>query len=208
MTLTGTLTTDTPTADTPLPTKVVTFTIGSGSTAQSCSGHTDTNGDVSAPSPSVDQPDERRPSPRASPATTTTPRPSTTTPADGHRTDHRSWSTPLPATMPTPPPCRACSPTRSPTRHPQRAGHAHAQRHETCTATTDATGTASCPVTPGETGWHLPADGSFGGDATLPLQLTSSTGRRTSSSPWRRRALLHGRHDRAKRAAAHVSRAC
>src|ERR1700684_3283618 len=47
VTLSGTLTTDTPTTGTPLPTKVVTFTIGSGGTAQSCSGTTDTSGDVS-----------------------------------------------------------------------------------------------------------------------------------------------------------------
>ncbi len=55
-TLSGTLTTDTPTAGTPLPTKVVTFTIGSGGTAQSCSGTTDTSGDVSCTIQTVDQP--------------------------------------------------------------------------------------------------------------------------------------------------------
>ena len=56
VTLGGTLTTDTPTSDTPLPTKVVTFTIGSGTTAQSCSGTTDANGNASCTIATVDQP--------------------------------------------------------------------------------------------------------------------------------------------------------
>ena len=55
-TLSGTLTTDTPTTGTPLPTKVVTFTIGSGTTAQSCSDTTDANGDASCTIATVDQP--------------------------------------------------------------------------------------------------------------------------------------------------------
>ena len=44
ITLSGNLTTNTPTTGTPLPTKVVTFTIGSGSTAQSCNATTDGTG--------------------------------------------------------------------------------------------------------------------------------------------------------------------
>ena len=56
LTLSGTLTTNSPTEDTPLPTKVVTFTIGSGSTAQSCSMVTDPNGNASCTITSVDQP--------------------------------------------------------------------------------------------------------------------------------------------------------
>ena len=48
-TLSGTLTTDTPTTGTPLPTKVVTFTVGSGTTAQSCSGTTDASGRCQLP---------------------------------------------------------------------------------------------------------------------------------------------------------------
>ena len=61
ITLSGTLTTDTPTPGTPLPTKVVTFTIGSGSTAQSCSGTTDANGNVSCTIATVDQPSGTEP---------------------------------------------------------------------------------------------------------------------------------------------------
>ena len=61
VTLSGTLTTDNPTSGTPLPTKVVTFTIGSGSTAQSCSGTTDVNGNVSCTIATVDQPSGTEP---------------------------------------------------------------------------------------------------------------------------------------------------
>ena len=59
VTLTGTLNTDTPTPDTPLPTKVVTFAIGSGPTQQSCSDTTDASGSVSCTITSVDQPTTR-----------------------------------------------------------------------------------------------------------------------------------------------------
>ncbi len=61
VTLSGTLTTDNPTPGTPLPTKVVTFTIGSGSTAQSCSDTTDVNGNVSCTIATVDQPSGTEP---------------------------------------------------------------------------------------------------------------------------------------------------
>ena len=61
VTLSGTLTTNNPTSGTPLPTKVVTFTVGSGSTAQSCSGTTDVNGNVSCTIATVDQPSGTEP---------------------------------------------------------------------------------------------------------------------------------------------------
>ena len=47
---------------------------------------------------------------------------------------------------------------------------------ETCTGTTDSTGTASCTITPGEPAATYTLSGSFGGDTTLPLQLTPSSG--------------------------------
>jgi hypothetical protein len=47
MALSGTLTTDDPSAGTALPGKVVTFTVGSGGSAQSCSGTTDPTGSAS-----------------------------------------------------------------------------------------------------------------------------------------------------------------
>ncbi len=72
---------------------------------------------------------------------------------------------------------------------------------ETCTATTDATGTASCPITPGEAAATYTLAGSFGGDTTLPLQLTPSSGygalRRHARGD---RADLHRRHRRPRTA--------
>ena len=56
ITLSGTLTNETSAPTSSLPTKVVTFTIGSGSTAQSCNAVTDANGNVSCTIPSLDQP--------------------------------------------------------------------------------------------------------------------------------------------------------
>jgi hypothetical protein len=51
--------------------------------------------------------------------------------------------------------------------------------NETCTVKTDATGTASCSLTPSEPQGTYPLTGSFAGDATLPLELTSSNGAST-----------------------------
>ena len=47
---------------------------------------------------------------------------------------------------------------------------------ETCTGTTDTTGTASCTITPGEAAATYQLTGTFGGDSTLPLQLTPASG--------------------------------
>ena len=45
---------------------------------------------------------------------------------------------------------------------------------ETCTGTTDATGTASCPITPGEPAATYTLTGTFAGDSTLPLELMAT----------------------------------
>ena len=50
---------------------------------------------------------------------------------------------------------------------------------ETCTGTTDTTGTASCFVTPGEASGTYPLTGTFGGDATASPHLLASTGSNT-----------------------------
>ena len=50
---------------------------------------------------------------------------------------------------------------------------------ETCTGTTDTTGTASCFVTPGEASGTYPLTGTFGGDATASPHLLGSTGSNT-----------------------------
>ena len=55
MNLSGVLTTDDPSAGTALPAKLVTFTLGTGGTAQSCSGTTDATGTASCTIASVNQ---------------------------------------------------------------------------------------------------------------------------------------------------------
>jgi hypothetical protein len=55
MTLSGTLTTDDPSPGTPLPGKTVVFTLGSGGSAQSCSGTTDASGSAFCTIASVSQ---------------------------------------------------------------------------------------------------------------------------------------------------------
>jgi hypothetical protein len=176
VTLSGTLTTDTPTTGTPLPTKVVTFTIGSGTTAQSCSGTTDANGNVSCTIATVDQPQTAvsitssfagdsydTPATTTTPATVTEPTTLTVNPATSAYSNGTTVSGVL---------------TDSVTNAPIAGEPVTFQLNgtETCTATTDATGTASCTITPGEPAATYTLTGTFGGDSTLPLQLTSSTG--------------------------------
>jgi hypothetical protein len=47
-------------------------------------------------------------------------------------------------------------------------------RSETCTGTTNASGVASCPVTPGEAAGNYTLSGSFAGDSGLPGRCTAS----------------------------------
>ena len=176
ITLSGTLTTNTPSSGTPLPTKVVTFTVGSGTTSQSCNAVTDSNGNVSCTIASLDQ-------------TQTDVTVSSTFSGDSYDTPS-TVSTPATVTEPT---ILTVSPTTSDysdtinvlavlTDANTNAPIANEtvtltlNNTETCTATTDASGTASCPITPGEPAATYTLTGSFGGDSTLPLQLTSSTG--------------------------------
>ena len=46
---------------------------------------------------------------------------------------------------------------------------------ETCTGTTDSDGVASCPITPGESTGTYSVSGTFIGDTTQPVPLTTST---------------------------------
>ena len=176
ITLSGTLTTSTPTTGTPLPTKVVTLTIGTGSSAQSCSGTTDENGDVSCTIATVDQPSGSEPI-TASFA------------GDVYDTAANAAST-LSVTEPTTLTVNAGSGSyNSPTTvsgilTDSNTGLPIANEPvtltvngtQTCTATTNTSGVASCDVTPGEASGTYTLTGSFGGDTTLPLQLTGSKG--------------------------------
>jgi hypothetical protein len=175
-TLSGTLTTDTPTSGTPLPTKVVTFTIGSGGTAQSCSGTTDGSGDVSCTVPTVDQPQTAEtvtstfagdayntPVTVTAPITVTEPTTLTVNPGTGNYSEPTTVSGVLQDTI-----------TNTPI-----VGEPVTfvlDGTETCTGTTDATGTASCSIAPGEPAATYTVTGSFGGDTTQPLQLIPSNG--------------------------------
>jgi hypothetical protein len=175
-TLTGTLTTGTPTPDTPLPTKVVTFTIGSGTTSQTCSGTTDTNGDAQCTIASVDQ--------------TISDVPITTSFGGDNYDTTTSTTTSAVVSEPTSLLVKTATSnyadatmvsgilTDSVTNAPiaNEPVTLVLNGHETCTATTDVTGTASCSITPGEQAGTYSLTGGFGGDNTLPLQLLPSTG--------------------------------
>ena len=175
-TLSGTLTTDTPTSGTPLPAKVVTFTIGSGTTAQSCSGTTDENGNVTCAVPTVDQPQTAETVTSSfagdaydtvatanTPITVTEPTTLTVNPATSPYSDTTTVSGVL---------------TDTNTNAPISGEPVTFQLNgiETCTGTTDATGTASCSITPGEQAATYTVTGTFTGDSTVPLQLNPSNG--------------------------------
>ena len=184
LTLTGTLTTDTPTTGTPLPTKVVTLTIGSGSTAQSCSGTTDANGNVTTNNgqvlgctiPTVDQPASNEPitasfngdvyDTSASVTTSATVTEPTTLTVNAATNDYSDATT-------------VSGVLKDAVTNAPISGEAVTlllNGSESCTATTDATGTASCSITPGEPAGTYPLTGSFAGDTALPLQLMASNG--------------------------------
>ena len=172
ITLTGTLT-DT-TTNTPLPTKVVTLTLGS----QSCSGTTDANGNVSCPIPTVSQTVSSVPITATftgdtydTPVSITTPTPATVfeptslsvNTATSDFADQTLVSGVLTDTV-----TNAVIPGEKVT--------FSLNGTETCSAMTDATGTATCPITPGEQAATYTLKATFAGDSTLPLQLMGTNG--------------------------------
>ena len=88
----------------------------------------------------------------------------------------------------------------------RRAGDPHPERHETCTATTDATGTASCSITPSEAAGHLLADRQLRRRLhARRLQLTPSNGSANFVVTLEETTLSYtGADDGAERAAAHA----
>ncbi len=175
VTLTATLTTDNPSAGTPLNGQLVTINLG----AQSCNGMTQPDGTVSCTIPTVAQ--------TVSNVTVT---------ADYTGSDFQA-----PASLPTPVPVVVTEPTSLSVKGgPADYGDATTvsgtltdtlttapivgekltlslNGTDTCTTTvpTDATGTASCTITPSETAGTYLLTGSFGGDAGQPLELMAST---------------------------------
>ncbi len=175
ITLTGNLTTNTPTSGTPLPTKVVTFTIGSGSTAQSCSGTTDANGNVSCTIATVDQPASSEPitagfagdsydttANATSTLSVTEPTVLTVSPASGPY----SGSTTVTGTL-------TDAVTNAPIANEPVTFTVNGAVY--CTGTTNSSGIATCSATPTEGAGTYTLTGTFGGDTTLPLQLTGTT---------------------------------
>ena len=175
VTLSGTLTTDNPTTGTPLTTKVVTITIGSGSTAQSCSGTTDANGNVSCTVATADQPSGTEP------IDATFAGDSYDTPATA--TSSLSVTEPTVLTVNPATITYGGSTTVSGTLTDSNLNQPIANEPvtftvngaETCTGTTDSTGLASCPVAPGESTGTYTVTGTFTGDTTQPVPLTTST---------------------------------
>ena len=173
VTLSGTLTTDTPTPGTPLPAKPVTLTLGT----QSCTDMTDINGNASCSIPQVDQTVSAVPETVSfggdvfnSPASTTTsavvtePTTLTVHSATGDFADATNVYGVLTDTN-----------TGAPiSGEPVKLT---LDGNENCTAMTDVTGTASCSLTPTESAASYPLTGSFLGDATsVPLEFMSSNG--------------------------------
>ena len=176
VTLSGTLTSDNPNSGTPLPTKVVTLTIGSGSTAESCSGTTDANGDVSCAVPTVDQPSATEP------INATFAGDSYDTPATA--TSSLSVTEPTVLTVNPATVTYGGSITVSGTLTDSNLNQPVANEPvdftvnntETCTGTTDSSGLASCTITPGESTGTYTVSGTFTGDTAQPVPLTTSTG--------------------------------
>ena len=175
-TLSGTLTSDVPTPDTPLTNQVVSFSVGSGPTTQTCSGTTDYAGNVDCNISPVDQPvsdtsviASYQGGPYDSSVTVTSPITVTepTTLTVHSSTGDYSDATTVTGVL-----------TDSVTNRPISGESVTLtlDGNEACTATTDATGTASCSVTPSEPQGTYPLTGSFAGDTSTPLQLMPSNG--------------------------------
>ena len=151
------------------------FTIGSGSTAQSCSGTTDANGNVSCTIATVDQPSGTEP------INATFAGDSYDTPATA--TSSLSVTEPTVLTVNPATVTYGGSTTVSGTLTDSNLNQPIANEPvtftvngtETCTGTTDSSGVASCPVTPGESTGNYTVTGTFTGDTTQPVPLTTST---------------------------------
>jgi hypothetical protein len=176
VTLSGILTTDNPSAGTPLLSKVVTFTVGAGPSAQSCSGITDATGAVSCAITSVDQ--------SVSPATVTASFAGDV--YDSVASASASMTVTTPTQLTVSPDTSAYSVPTTVSAVLKTTGGDLAVANEpvtfslngtqTCTATTVTDGSASCSITPNEQAATYTLTASFGGDATTPSPLLSTTG--------------------------------
>jgi hypothetical protein len=174
VTLSGILTTDNPSPGTPLSNQDVTLNLGT----QSCNGTTDANGNVNCTISPVAQTMSNvnatatyGGSPYESPSSTTTPTPvlvkEPTTLTVHAATGDFADATTISGTL-----------TDSLDNSPivNELVNLSLNSLETCHAWTDATGTASCSVTPSEAAATYPLTGSFIGDPGRTLQLLGSGG--------------------------------
>ena len=173
----ATVTTNTPTPDTPLANQPVSFTVGSGGgNPQTCSGTTDDNGDVSCTLPTLDQPVTDTSitttyggSPYETPITSTTPFTVTepTTLTVNSATGGYAMSTPVSGVL-------TDTISGAPIAHEPVT--LQLDKNESCQAVTDTAGTATCNVTPSEPEGTYPLTGTFAGDTSQPLELLPSNG--------------------------------
>lgn len=178
ITLTGTLTT--PAGDTPLPaSQPVTFTVGSGTTAQTCPSTVDSNGNILPCTLTLDQPVSNvtittsyagLPPYIASSTSTTNVTVTEPTTLTVHSTggDYGDVTT-VSATL--------TDASNNPLAGQSVTLTMNGNSTESCGATTDANGLASCNITPLEPNGqgNYPLTASFNGRPDLPLQLTGST---------------------------------
>jgi hypothetical protein len=173
VTLSGTLTTDNPTAGTPLSGQIVNFTLGS----QTCNGSTNSSGVVSC---------------TISPVAQTVSNVTATATYGGSPYESPSGTTPTPVLVKEPTTLTVHSATGDFADATTVSGTLTDSLDnspiagepvtltlnslETCSATTDATGTASCSVTPSEAAATYPLTGSFTGDTGRTLELLGSGG--------------------------------
>jgi hypothetical protein len=175
-TLSGTLTV----FGTALPGMTVTLTLGSGSTAQSCTGTTSSTGSASCSIASVNQTVGSVPvtasfagnayylsSSASSSVTVSAPPPIPTTLKVNAATGEYNVATTVTGVL-----------TNTATSAPISGESVTLQLNatQTCTATTNSTGTASCSVTPNEPSGTYPLTGTFSGDTSVSPVLLASNG--------------------------------
>jgi hypothetical protein len=187
-TLSGNLTTDNPSPGTPLGNQVVTLNLGT----QSCTGTTDSNGNVSC---------------SISPVAQTVSNVTASASYAGSPYESPSGSTPTPVLVKEPTTLTVHSATGDFADATTVSGTLtdslssapisgelvtlSLNSLETCNATTDATGTASCSVTPSEAAATYPLTGSFTGDSSKPLQLLPAGGSSTFAVTLEETALTY-----------------
>ncbi len=167
----------------PLSGKTVTLTLGSGGTAQSCTATTNSSGAASCSIASVNQTVGSVPvtasfagdgyylaSSASSTVTVSAPAPIPTTLSVNSASGYYNVATSVSGVL-------TNSNTAAPIANEPVTFKLNGT--ETCTGTTNSTGTATCSLTPGEAKGSYPLTASFAGDTTKTPNLLASTGSNT-----------------------------